>query len=126
MVNVTKIKDLCKARGIKQSYICEQLGLARTYFNTVQNGRSSISDERLETIASILHTTTEYLKDETDNPDITEESSNETHNSLLAGLTDLERQLLEEVMKMDEKDRMLALELVKRLAESNSGTSSVK
>lgn len=126
MVNITKIKELCRTRGIKQSYICTQLGLARNYLSDVQYGKSLMTDDRLETIASILHTTPAYLKDETDNPDIPDEQSKETKDSIFAGLTDLEKQLLEEVMKMNEKDQMLALDLVKRFAESNSGTSSVK
>lgn len=66
MANIDKIKSLAKSKGIKLSFICEQLGLTRTYLADVKNGKTSISDERLKVIADILETTPEYLKDETE------------------------------------------------------------
>lgn len=66
LANIDKIKSLAKSKGIKLSFICEQLGLTRTYLADVKNGKTSISDERLKVIADILETTPEYLKDETE------------------------------------------------------------
>ena len=68
MLIITRIIDLTKKRGLKQSYVCEQLGLERTWMQTVKKQNSNISDERLEKIAVILNTTVAYLKGETDDP----------------------------------------------------------
>lgn len=66
MVNVAKIKDLAKEKGISITFICSKLGQQRSYLNDVKNGKTSISPERLQIIADILNTTPEYLRDETE------------------------------------------------------------
>lgn len=69
MVNITKIKELCKQKGIKQGYLCDQLGVAKVYLNDVANGKNTMSEERVFKIAEILGTSFEYLMDMTDDPD---------------------------------------------------------
>ena len=66
MVNIDRIKELAKEKGIKIKYICSQLGLAETYLSNVKNGKDRMTDERLQKIADILDTTVEYLTGETD------------------------------------------------------------
>lgn len=67
MVNINKIKELAKERGIKLVYLIDKLGLtSRTYFNDVEKNQRDIPDERLAIIARELGTTVEYLRDETD------------------------------------------------------------
>lgn len=68
MVNTTKIRDLCKKKGIKQGYLCDQLGLGRTYLNDIDRGKNTMSDERIHKIAKMLDTSAAYLTDETDDP----------------------------------------------------------
>lgn len=68
MVNTTKIKNLAKEKGIKIGYICEQLGVNHTYIANVANGKNTMSDDRIYTVAKILGTTYEYLTDQTDDP----------------------------------------------------------
>ncbi|MGN1409817.1 MAG: helix-turn-helix domain-containing protein [Eubacteriales bacterium] len=69
MVNVTKIKELAKAKGIKIGYICEQLGVNHTYLANVASGKNTMSEERIYHVAQILGTSLEYLVDITDDPD---------------------------------------------------------
>ena len=66
LVNIDKIKSLAKDQGIKIKFICAQLSLAEGYLSNVQSGKTVMTEERLEKIADILHTTPEYLRDETD------------------------------------------------------------
>lgn len=66
MVNIDRIKELAKERGIKIKYLCSKLGLAETYLSNVKNGKDRMTDERLAIIARELGTTVEYLRDETD------------------------------------------------------------
>ncbi len=68
MVNTTKIRDLCKKKGIKQGFLCEQLGLGRTYFNDIDRGKNTMPDERIHKIAKMLDTSYAYLTDQTDDP----------------------------------------------------------
>ena len=68
MVNISKIKDMCKTRGIKQGYLCSQLGVGYTYLNDVANSKNRMTDDRLAKIAEILNVSIAYLTDQTDDP----------------------------------------------------------
>ena len=63
-----KIIEYAKKQGISQKYLCERLELSRTYILDVKNGKAKITPDRLAIIADLLHTTPEYLMDETDDP----------------------------------------------------------
>lgn len=65
---IDKILSRAKDIGVTQAHICAQLGLNRTWLQSVKHYNLQIDDERAETIASILHTTVAYLKGETDDP----------------------------------------------------------
>ena len=69
MVNIAKIRNLCKEKGIKMSFLCDQFGLHRSYFNNIERGKATMSEERIYTVARILGTSFEYLTDITDDPD---------------------------------------------------------
>lgn len=69
MVNINKIKELAKSKGISITYICDQFGTGRGYFNDVARGKNSMSEERVYKTAQILGTSFEYLMDITDDPD---------------------------------------------------------
>lgn len=66
MVNIDKIRELAKEKGIKQKYITDKLGVPHTYFADIKNKNRDIPDCRLSIIADTLDTTIEYLRDETD------------------------------------------------------------
>lgn len=68
MVNIPKIKALCKEKGIKQGFICAQFGVGASYFNDVAKGKNTMSNERIAKVAEILGTSVAYLNDETDDP----------------------------------------------------------
>ena len=68
MVNINKVKELCKTKGVKQGFLCSQLGVGYSYLNDVTKGKNTMSDERIFKVAKILDTTYEYLTDMTDDP----------------------------------------------------------
>lgn len=68
MVNITKIKELCKAKGISQTFVATQLGKYRTFIGAVACGKDNIHEKELHEIAQILGTTVDYLTDKTDDP----------------------------------------------------------
>lgn len=68
MVNIDKIKKLAKQKGIKISFLCQAIGKAHTFLSDSQRGKTTITDNHIAVIASILRTTPEYLRDETDDP----------------------------------------------------------
>lgn len=65
-VNIDKIKELAKSKGISVSFLCKKVGMKRTYLHDVSNGGYNIPEERLQIIAEALGTTTAYLRDETE------------------------------------------------------------
>jgi transcriptional regulator with XRE-family HTH domain len=68
LVNINKIKNLAKLQGIKISFLCSQINKAHTFFSDAQRGKTTLSPDNLAVIADLLHTTPEYLMDETDDP----------------------------------------------------------
>ena len=68
MVNIDKIKNLAKSQGIKLKFLCQNIGVVESYFGDVKAGRLKMTPDRLAIIADLLHTTPEYLMDETDDP----------------------------------------------------------
>ena len=68
LVNIDKIKTLADSRGITQTYICGRIGKARQYLSVCKNKNVDIPDNLLGIIAEILDTTTDYLRDLTDDP----------------------------------------------------------
>ncbi len=68
MVNVSKIKFLAKASGIKLKFICSSLGFSEAYLSDVQKGKVKMSEENIRKVASMLDTSYEYLTDQADDP----------------------------------------------------------
>lgn len=66
MVNIHKIKELAKDKGLSLAYLSTRLGVSKSYFTDVKNHKTTISSERLITIAELLDTTPEYLLDLTE------------------------------------------------------------
>ena len=48
MVNINKVKRLSKEKGIKQGFLCSQLGMTYAYLNDVAKGKSTMSDDRIK------------------------------------------------------------------------------
>ena len=66
MVNISKIRELCKEQGISLSFLCRKVGAPVSYINDVDRKYAKITPERIEVIAKALNTTVEYLTDKTD------------------------------------------------------------
>lgn len=69
-MTVKIVRELAKQRGISLSFICKKIGVAAPYFIDLEKSGREIPDEKLSQIANVLFTTNEYLKGETDNPEI--------------------------------------------------------
>lgn len=65
-INIDKIKDLAKEKGLSITFICQAVGQGPYYLNDVKRRNGSIPEERLKTIADTLGTTVEYLTDQTE------------------------------------------------------------
>lgn len=66
MVNVNKIKELAKEKGLKLQAVCDKIGASRYRFYDWERGKSSPSESDLEALAVILGTTVDYLTDKTE------------------------------------------------------------
>ena len=119
-VNIGKIKELAKSRGIKIKFICSQLGLSETYLSNVKNGKDRMTEERLFKIAEILGTSFEYLTDMTDDPEpdfiirtagtLQDKLQNEVITKMNS-MTDEQKKLIGMVLKMspEETKKVLAM-----------------
>ena len=75
MVNIDRIKGLAKAKGISVTYLCTAVGQGPYYLNDVKNKlNGKMPEERQQIISKILGTTVEYLRGETDDPEIKKDS----------------------------------------------------
>lgn len=68
MVNIDRVRELIKAKGLKVGYVHSLLGVRRTYLAEVKAGKDTMSDERIQKLADILGTTADYLTGKTDYP----------------------------------------------------------
>lgn len=69
MVNINKIKELAKIKGITTAFLCSKIGKHRGYLKDVaRSERPNMPEEYIRTIAEILDTSYEYLTDQTDDP----------------------------------------------------------
>lgn len=63
----TRILDLAKERNVKVAGLCREAGLNNTkYLFNLRAGRTSITEEQVETFAELLYTTPAYLLGKTD------------------------------------------------------------
>ena len=67
-VNIDKVKDLSKAKGISMKYWCDNFGKQRSYLADVRSGKNKLEEYELLFIVGELDTTVGYLTDETDDP----------------------------------------------------------
>ena len=89
-MNITKIKALADAQGIKYGKVCEAVGKKHTYLNDIAKGVvKNVPEENVLKIARFLGTSFEYLMDITDDPD---------PNFLLRETESLEDRIVHEVM----------------------------
>lgn len=66
-MNTDRIRSRAKECGISLSFLCEKMGVARVYFNDIENTGREIPPEKMHIIARTLSTTPEYLTYQSDN-----------------------------------------------------------
>jgi transcriptional regulator with XRE-family HTH domain len=49
------IKQIIKSKGIKQTYICKELGINESVLSLIINGKRKPSQDRLRSLAKILN-----------------------------------------------------------------------
>lgn len=107
MVNLKKLKELIKEQGVKQAAICRLLNKNLAFMNDLWNGRTSLKPDELKTVADYLHTTPEYLTDQTEEKGIKKET---------ASNDDLINALVAKIMSLPDEDREKALSYVDYLS----------
>jgi len=103
-VNVDRIKELAKSKGITMKFLCECIGKYRGFLSCVRNGTDRIDSDELAVIANKINTTVAYLTGQTDDPEIPKEpealpGKNSLHLIGRDGQK-IERQLTDEQMQM--------------------------
>ncbi len=63
---IDNIKKTTKEKGWSIAYLCEQMGVARVFFNDIKKTGREIPPDRLEQIAAILDVSVDYLLGKTD------------------------------------------------------------
>ena len=66
MGTIDKIREVTKEKGWSMSYLCEQMGVARVFFNDIKKSSRPIPSDRLNQIAAILDVSVDYLLGKTD------------------------------------------------------------
>ena len=66
MGTIDKIREVTKEKGWSMSYLCEQMGVARVFFNDIKKSNRPIPTDRLNQIATILDVSVDYLLGKTD------------------------------------------------------------
>ncbi len=77
MLNMERLTELRKQRGITATYLAAQVGRGANYINDCRVYNINVPAEYIKKWAEILGTTVEYLTDQTDDPAIPPTLQNE-------------------------------------------------
>lgn len=99
-----RIRELAKQCDLPLAFLCRRIGVAKVYFNDIDKSGRDIPDDKLSIIASILNTTPEYLKGETDQK---EKPAGESTD----GLSDYEVRMLAWFRSLPPEKRRAILEI---------------
>lgn len=99
-----RIRELAKQCDLPLAFLCRRIGVAKVYFNDIDKSGRDIPDDKLSIIASILNTTPEYLKGETDQK---EKPAGESTD----GLSDYEVRMLAWFRSLPPEKRKAILEI---------------
>ena len=65
-----RIKEVMKERGVKASYLAEQMGVTRAYISGISNGKLTLSLRQLQTVADLLGVPVVSLIEKQKEPDV--------------------------------------------------------
>ena len=68
MLDFDRLNQLLKSKGVKKSFLADQLGKNRSIFSDWEAGKSQPKPEYITIIATLLGTTPAYLTGESDDP----------------------------------------------------------
>jgi transcriptional regulator with XRE-family HTH domain len=57
-----KIRKFRELAGLKQDYVANELGITQTAYSLIENGKTKVTEERLEQIAEVLGVTPEIIR----------------------------------------------------------------
>lgn len=106
-VNIDKVKDLSKAKGISMKYWCDNFGKQRSYLADVRSGKNKLEEYELLFIVGELGTTVEYLTDQTDDPAPKEKDP-------IQVLDEVESAVIEVLRGMTVQEKLDLIEYLKR------------
>ena len=124
MLNYDRLNDLIKKSGIKKAAICERLGRNYYYLRDAQKTNANISDKDLAIIASILHTTPEYLRDETDDPAPADDKKEKPGARSAEPESPLDNQLFDILPHLNEAQKRFLLDQAELLYERQQAKAS--
>ena len=67
--NIAKIREIAKERGLKLSYISQQIGKSNGYLSEISGRNANVPSKYLPAIAEVLGTSVEYINGLVDNAD---------------------------------------------------------
>jgi len=68
LLDFDRLNELLKSKGVKKSFLADQLGKNRSIFSDWEAGKSQPKPEYITIIATLLGTTPAYLTGESDDP----------------------------------------------------------
>lgn len=101
-----RTKALCKTKGLSQKFVSESTGHGQFFLNDVWLGKRNLSDADLETIASTLSTTSEYLSGASDDPAPADSPIE---------LSSIEKEMLELFRSLSLEDQELFKKIIERM-----------
>lgn len=110
MVNIDKIRDLAKEKGISVTFLCKSVGQGAYYLNDVKKRGGNIPSDRLIQIANILDTSVDYLTDKTDKKEKPTEYD---------GLSEKQKVIMDFVMSVPDDKAEMILRVMKSILESD-------
>lgn len=102
-----KIKKIRELKNIGQQYIAEQLNMSQSSYSDLENGKTKISDEKLNRIAQILDISADAIKNFNDSVVFNYSPQSGYINTNHINPTEQIQQLYERLLK--EKDEQISI-----------------
>lgn len=114
-----KIRKVREIKSFSQEYVANKLSISQSAYSNIENGKTPITDENLNTIASILEVNPEVIKGFNDQVVFNSCSQSGQFNTYISNPVEKVEQLYEEVV-LQLKERIRHLEEIIALMNKTS------
>lgn len=115
LINMHKVKQLMKEKGLKVQFVCDKLGASRYKLYDWERGKSTPTESEIRKLAALLDTSAEYLTDRTD---VSEQKGKLSASA--ESLPEIEREILDIYRSLSEEKKQAFMTVARSLGSRSA------